>query len=64
MQLKPRSKDLLVVQHSIDTMGTRIIPEWLDVDQSERIITVRELPNRAQIDVGIQEQLIVELYSK
>ena len=62
--LKERSRDLLMVQHSLDTLGGRPVPEWLDVDQGERRITVRDLPNRAQIDTAIQEQLIVELYSK
>ena len=62
--LRERSNDLLVVQHSIDTSAQRSIPEWLDVDTSHKKITVSELPNRAQIDTQVQEQLIVELYSK
>lgn len=62
--LRERSQDLLVVQHSFDTGSDRSIPEWLDIDRDARKITVSELPNRAQIDVGVQEQLIVELYSK
>ena len=62
--LRERSKDLIVVQHSIDTGGDRVIPEWLEVNADDRKITVSELPNRAQIATQIQEQLIVELYSK
>lgn len=60
---KEASKDLLVIQHSIDTLG-RPLPEWLDVVQSERKVTVRDMPSRHQIDTAINEQLIVELYSK
>ncbi len=62
--MRERSTDLLVVQLAIDTGGDRSIPEWLEVDQGERKIVVRDLPNRAQIDTLVQEQLIVELYSK
>jgi len=61
--LKESSKDLLVVQHSVDTLGFTI-PEWLDVDHTARKVTIRDLPSRAQIDTAINEQLIVELYSK
>ncbi len=62
--LRDRSQDLFVVQLAMDTGSTRAVPEWLDVDRDARKITVRDLPNRAQIDTQVQEQLIVELYSK
>jgi len=64
LELRERSKDLVAVQHAIDTEGDRGIPEWLEVDADERKVTVRDLPTRAQVDTQIQEQLIVELYSK
>ena len=60
---KESSKELVVVQHAVDTLGYPI-PEWLDVDHSERKVVIRDLPSRAQIDTAINEQLIVELYSK
>lgn len=61
--LKERSRNLIIVQHAIDTLD-HSLPEWLEFDADERRIVVRELPNRAQIDTPVQEQLIVELYSK
>jgi small subunit ribosomal protein S4 len=61
--LKERSANLLVVQHSVDTIN-RAVPEWLGVEAEARRVVINELPNRAQIDTPIQEQLIVELYSK
>ena len=48
---------------AIDT-GDRTVPEWMDVNSEERTITIRDLPSREQIDTQIQEQLVVELYSK
>ena len=62
--LRERSHDLIAVQHAIDTSGDRPQPEWLDVDKDSKKIVVRDLPDRAQVDTQIQEQLIVELYSK
>jgi small subunit ribosomal protein S4 len=62
--LRERSKELIVVQHALDVSSERSNPEWLEVDRGERKIIVHDLPNRAQIDTQVQEQLIVELYSK
>ncbi|MCI0425371.1 MAG: 30S ribosomal protein S4 [Actinobacteria bacterium] len=60
---RDRSKDLIVIQHSVDTQG-RAVPDWLEVDPIERTIRVLSHPRRDQIDTDINEQLIVELYSK
>ena len=60
---KERSHDLLIIQHSLDTSSIAV-PEWLSVNGGERQVTVISLPDRAQIDTSIKEQMIVELYSK
>ena len=62
--MRERSKELLVVQLALDTSGDRSVPEWMDVTGDDRKIEITSLPNRAQIDTQVQEQLIVELYSK
>jgi small subunit ribosomal protein S4 len=62
--LRERSQDLIVIQHALDVSSERSNPEWLDINRSEKKINVIDLPNRAQIDTQVQEQLIVELYSK
>lgn len=61
--LKDRSSELIVVQHSVDTLG-RVVPDWLEVEYKARKVVVRDLPNRDQIDTAVNEQLVVELYSK
>jgi small subunit ribosomal protein S4 len=63
VSVKERSKDTLPIQHSIDTLD-RAVPEWMEVDTDTRTISIQDLPSREQIDTDIQEQLIVELYSK
>ena len=50
------------IQHAMEEVKGRGIPEWLMTDgQSGR---VTQLPTREQINLPVQEQLIVELYSK
>jgi len=61
--VKERSLEILPILHAVDT-GDRTVPEWMDVDTDERKIAIQDLPSREQIDIEIQEQLIVELYSK
>ena len=61
--LKERSRELFPVQQAVDTIDRPEV-EWLSVDRNDRTITVVTLPSREQIDTDIQEQLVVELYSK
>jgi small subunit ribosomal protein S4 len=49
---------------SRETAGERPIPAWLQVVGERQRILVHQLPERAQIQIPLQEQLIVELYSK
>ncbi len=61
--VKERSRELIIIRHAIDTLG-HPIPDWLSVDADERKVVVTSTPNRGQIDTAINEQMIVELYSK
>jgi small subunit ribosomal protein S4 len=47
-----------------EIQGDRPVPGWLQVVPSTLRILVHSEPERAQIDVPLQEQLIVEFYSK
>jgi small subunit ribosomal protein S4 len=49
---------------SVETARGRSIPDWLVLDADNFKATVRILPTREHISLPIQEQLIVELYSK
>lgn len=62
--IKEKSRDIVPVLGALEIIGTRTIPAWLSTDESKRQISVLGLPERGQIDVPVQEQLIVELYSK
>jgi small subunit ribosomal protein S4 len=47
-----------------ETHGDRIVPAWLEALPTRMRILVHQLPVREQIDLPVQEQLIVEYYSK
>jgi len=48
----------------VETVVRRGVPGWLEVEKEAFKGTVKELPNREDLTMPIQEQLIVELYSK
>jgi small subunit ribosomal protein S4 len=62
--VRERSRNIVPIIGSLEIIGTKTIPAWLSTDQSKLQISVLDLPTRQQIDVPVQEQLIVELYSK
>ena len=52
------------IQHAIEEVKGRGIPQWLEFDADKVSGRVASLPTRDQINLPVQEQLIVELYSK
>jgi len=64
LELVDSAKEHLRITAAVEAAGTRGTSEWMDVDLLSRQGTFRELPARDQLDQGIREQLVVELYSK
>jgi len=64
IELKDQSNDLIIVQHTIDTGQDREPASWLKVDEKKKNIEVLNQPTRNDASQQIEEQLIVELYSK
>jgi small subunit ribosomal protein S4 len=64
IEVKQSSKEMtpFIVAHA--EMGERPVPAWLEVVPSKMRVIVHSLPEREVIDTPVQEQLIVELYSK
>ena len=52
------------IQHAMEEVKGRGIPEWLLFDSATTSGRISQLPTREQINLPVQEQLIVELYSK
>jgi small subunit ribosomal protein S4 len=64
VEVRPSSVDLTPFVVARAEAGEREVPAWLEVISSKMRILVHSLPVRQQIDSQLQEQLIVELYSK
>ncbi len=59
-----KAKDLLPIKEALISSEHMAVPAWLEVDIEKLQGTVLQLPVRDQIDLEIDAQLIVELYSK
>ena len=63
VELRPKALEMITVQQNTDILD-RTPPAWFDTAEGGKVVTIRELPLREQIDIPVREQLIVELYSK
>jgi small subunit ribosomal protein S4 len=52
------------IEHAMEEVKGRGIPDWLSFDPGTITGRVKSVPTREQINLPVQEQLIVELYSK
>ncbi len=64
ISLREKSKKSPKFKEITETNRGRVVPLWLDMNKDELSAKVSRLPNRADIDYEVEEQLIVELYSK
>ena len=64
VSLREKSRKNEDIKICLDTAAGRGVPPWLELEATEFKGTVKQLPTREDITMPIQEQLIVELYSK
>ena len=64
IDVRDRSKKMVWFEEAQENLNDSVVPAWLQVVPDTLRILVHQLPERAQIDIPLQEQLIVELYSK
>ncbi len=64
IQVRERSRKMTVVQTSLEARKGQGVPEWMDLNSERLSGKILNIPTRASIPVPINEQLIVELYSK
>ena len=62
--IKEASRKNDFIRASVETARGRGVPEWLELDAESFAGTMLRLPTREDIKLPIQEQLIVELYSR
>jgi small subunit ribosomal protein S4 len=64
VQIRARSQKNTRIQEAMETVERRGTPAWLELEPKEFKGTVKALPTREDIAAQIQEQLIVEFYSR
>jgi small subunit ribosomal protein S4 len=64
VQVRERSRKMNMFTDALDAIERRGLPNWIELDRKEMKATVKAFPSREDITMPIQEQMIVELYSK
>jgi small subunit ribosomal protein S4 len=58
------SRQLVALNEALEALPRRGLPAWLDLDKSKYAGVLKSLPTREEMNLPVQEQLVVELYSK
>jgi len=64
IQVREKSRKVERIREAMEIVARRGIPQWLELDKSNFSGVVKALPSREELVMPVQEQLIVELYSK
>jgi small subunit ribosomal protein S4 len=64
VSVREKSQKMTRIAGALEALEGRSVPEWLEIDKDAFEGTVKALPSREDITLPIQEQLIVELYSR
>ena len=64
IEVKEKSRNVTRIQEAMEAVARRGVPSWLERDKNRFVGTIKALPMREELTMPIQEQLIVELYSK
>jgi len=64
VEVGEKSRKVQMISDSLDAVVRRGVPQWLELEKDKFKGVVKGLPEREDLTMPIQEQLIVELYSK
>ena len=62
--LREKSQKVQRISAALEALEGRSVPQWLEIDTEQLQGTVKQMPVREDITLPIEEQLIVELYSR
>ncbi len=63
IEVREKSKALLPIQESLENSGGRT-PSWLELDKAQLKGEVKAFPDKEELALPVNEQLVVELYSR
>ncbi len=64
IEIREKSRNIQAIGDSLDAVVRRGVPQWLDLEKENLRGVVKSFPVREDLTMPMQEQLIVELYSK
>ena len=64
IQVKEKSRKVTRIREAMETVARRGVPQWLELNKDTYTGVVKALPSREELTMPIQEQLVVEFYSK
>jgi len=64
LSVREKSRKIGRLAASLEAVERRGVPSWIELEKEPVRATVKSLPNREELTLPIQEQLIVELYSR
>ncbi len=62
--VREKSRKVERISSALDALEGRSVPQWLEIDKENFSGTIKQLPVREDVTLPIDEQLIVELYSR
>ncbi|HOC59154.1 MAG: 30S ribosomal protein S4 [Syntrophaceae bacterium] len=64
LTVKEGSRKINRIVEAMETVARRGVPHWLELDKDNFKATIKQMPVREDLTMPVQEQLVVELYSK
>lgn len=64
VEVREKSRKLLPIASAQETLSSRVVPEWLSFDADHLRGTIVRFPERQEMEQAVDEQLIVEYYSR
>ncbi|MCF8054396.1 MAG: 30S ribosomal protein S4 [Deltaproteobacteria bacterium] len=64
VSVREKSRSILAITSAMETVERRGVPSWMELDSASYAGKLKSLPLREELTMPIQEQLVVELYSK
>lgn len=62
--VREKSRNKTCILEAMDTVARRGLPQWIEVDKASFSATVKTLPAREELTMPVDEQMVVEFYSK
>lgn len=64
VEVKDKSQNLTRIMAALEAVKRREIPQWIELNSTEKKVRIRDLPSRDDMTAPMEERLVVELYSK